>query len=128
MAKRKPDHEHHEEHADETWLIPYSDLLTLLFTLFIVLFASSNMDKEKMGQMESAATAFAGMNGMSMSGTSSGYRASSRDMGNLLAEAQGLDLGAGVTLGMETYGLEIEMENLALVPKIQLLPEAEEKN
>ena len=35
MAKRKPEQEAHEEHADETWLIPYSDLLTLLLALFI---------------------------------------------------------------------------------------------
>ncbi|HYH04169.1 MAG TPA: flagellar motor protein MotB [Bacillota bacterium] len=38
---------HHEEHADETWLLPYSDLLTLLLALFIVMFAMSNLDKEK---------------------------------------------------------------------------------
>ncbi len=44
MAKKK---EHHEEHADETWLLPYSDLLTLLLALFIVMFAMSNVDKEK---------------------------------------------------------------------------------
>ena len=41
MARRKQHSEPHEEHADETWLIPYSDLLTLLLALFIVLFASS---------------------------------------------------------------------------------------
>ncbi len=44
MAKKK---QHHEEHADETWLLPYSDLLTLLLALFIVMFAMSNMDKQK---------------------------------------------------------------------------------
>ena len=36
-----------EGHVDETWLIPYSDLLTLLLALFIVLFAASSIDKEK---------------------------------------------------------------------------------
>ena len=30
MVKKKPAEQPHEEHADETWLIPYSDLLTLL--------------------------------------------------------------------------------------------------
>lgn len=39
--------EHHEEHIDETWLIPYADLLTLLLALFIILFASSKMDAKK---------------------------------------------------------------------------------
>ncbi|WP_242145647.1 MULTISPECIES: flagellar motor protein MotB [unclassified Bacillus cereus group] len=41
----------HEEHIDETWLIPYSDMLTLLFALFIVLFAMSSLDAEKFKQM-----------------------------------------------------------------------------
>ncbi len=42
---------HHEEHADETWLIPYADLLTLLLALFIVLFASSQIDQQKFSKM-----------------------------------------------------------------------------
>ncbi len=33
-----------EEHIDETWLIPYADMLTLLLALFIVLFAVSTVD------------------------------------------------------------------------------------
>lgn len=37
--------EHHEEHADETWLVPYADLLTLLLALFIVLFAMGKTDE-----------------------------------------------------------------------------------
>ncbi|AAT56706.1 membrane MotB of proton-channel complex MotA/MotB family protein [Bacillus anthracis str. Vollum] len=41
----------HEEHIDETWLIPYSDMLTLLFALFIVLFAMSSIDAAKFKQM-----------------------------------------------------------------------------
>lgn len=50
MAKRRRA-EHHEEHIDETWLIPYSDLLTLLLALFIVLFASSQIDQKKFDQI-----------------------------------------------------------------------------
>jgi chemotaxis protein MotB len=45
MAKKKK--HHHEDHIDETWLIPYADLLTLLLALFIVLFASSQIDAKK---------------------------------------------------------------------------------
>lgn len=50
MAKKKrcP---HHEEHPDEAWLLPYSDLMTLLLALFIVLFAVSQTDKQKMSEM-----------------------------------------------------------------------------
>ena len=48
MRKRRERfEEEHEEHINESWLIPYADILTLLLALFIVLFASSNIDKEK---------------------------------------------------------------------------------
>lgn len=50
MRKRHKE-KHHEEHMDETWLIPYADLLTLLLALFIVLFASSQVDAKKLGDM-----------------------------------------------------------------------------
>lgn len=43
--------EHHEEHADETWLVPYADLLTLLLALFIVLFAMGKIDEKKFGEI-----------------------------------------------------------------------------
>lgn len=51
---RKRKNAGHEEHTDETWLIPYSDILTLLLALFIVLFASSQIDQEKFKAIESA--------------------------------------------------------------------------
>ncbi|MBP2653447.1 MAG: motB [Firmicutes bacterium] len=43
MAKHRQHSEHHEEHVDESWLIPYADILTLLLALFIVLFASAQV-------------------------------------------------------------------------------------
>ena len=49
MAKKRS--ELHDEHTDETWLIPYADLLTLLLALFIVLYASSTLDSNKMNSM-----------------------------------------------------------------------------
>ncbi|WP_396193570.1 flagellar motor protein MotB [Fictibacillus barbaricus] len=51
LAKKK---KHHEDHVDETWLIPYADMLTLLLALFIVLFAMSEVDAQKFKQMASA--------------------------------------------------------------------------
>ncbi|MCL1809295.1 MAG: OmpA family protein [Clostridiales bacterium] len=42
----------HEDHADESWLIPYCDLLTLLLALFVTLYAASNVDAEKYAQIE----------------------------------------------------------------------------
>lgn len=51
MSKKKHHEEHHEEHIDEGWLIPYADLLTLLLALFIVLFASAQVDQKKFEQL-----------------------------------------------------------------------------
>ncbi|MBM7703857.1 flagellar motor protein MotB [Metabacillus iocasae] len=45
-AKKKED-----EHIDESWLIPYADLLTLLLALFIVLFSVSTVDAKKFQQL-----------------------------------------------------------------------------
>ncbi|BCZ49110.1 chemotaxis protein MotB [Clostridium gelidum] len=48
MRKKK---EHHEEHVDEAWLLPYSDMLTLLLALFIVMFAMGQTDAAKFNAM-----------------------------------------------------------------------------
>lgn len=42
----------HEEHVDETWLIPYADMLTLLLALFIVMFATASVDQSKFQRMK----------------------------------------------------------------------------
>ena len=51
LAKRHRKHKKHDEHIDESWLVPYADILTLLLALFIVLFAASTVDQEKLNQM-----------------------------------------------------------------------------
>lgn len=43
-----------DEHIDESWLLPYSDLLTLLVALFIVLFAMSTVDNDKFQSLSHA--------------------------------------------------------------------------
>lgn len=48
MARKK---HKHEEHVDESWLVPYSDMLTLLMALFMVLFAMSSIDAGKFNQL-----------------------------------------------------------------------------
>lgn len=50
MSKKKK-HAHQEEEAGEAWLLPYSDLMTLLLAVFIVLFAVSQVDAEKAKQL-----------------------------------------------------------------------------
>ncbi|MFC4601759.1 flagellar motor protein MotB [Cohnella hongkongensis] len=52
MSRKR--HEPHEEHADESWLLPYSDLMTLLLALFIVLYAASSANTAKLEQMSQA--------------------------------------------------------------------------
>lgn len=55
MSKKKRLNFHEEdEHIDETWLIPYADLLTLLLALFIVLFSMRSEDKQKSDAMMEA--------------------------------------------------------------------------
>ncbi len=57
MGKQK--HEEHENH--ERWIIPYADMVTLLFAFFVVLFAMSQTDKKKMEAVASSvAQAFIG--------------------------------------------------------------------
>jgi chemotaxis protein MotB len=59
MAK-KP-HAPHDEHQDEGWLLPYSDMMTLLLALFIVMYAVSSVDQAKFNaMMEAMYTAFGG--------------------------------------------------------------------
>lgn len=53
LAKKHKRHKKHEEHTDESWLVPYADILTLLLALFIVLFASSTVDQAKLEKMSS---------------------------------------------------------------------------
>ncbi|GKU84418.1 flagellar motor protein MotB [Niallia sp. NCCP-28] len=54
MSKKRKKKEHHEEHVDESWLVPYSDLLTLLLALFIVLYAMSSVDSKKFAALADA--------------------------------------------------------------------------
>ncbi|GIP13906.1 flagellar motor protein MotB [Paenibacillus macerans] len=53
-VSKKNKYQDHEEHADESWLLPYSDLMTLLLALFIVLFGMSTIDAKKFEEMSQA--------------------------------------------------------------------------
>src|SRR5690625_5497717 len=46
MKRRNRDRKK-EEKVDDSWLLPYSDMLTLLLALFIVLFAMSEIDVKR---------------------------------------------------------------------------------
>ncbi|WP_312099030.1 flagellar motor protein MotB [Niallia sp.] len=54
MSKKKKKKVHHDEHIDETWLVPYADILTLLLALFIVLYGMSSVDAKKFSAIADA--------------------------------------------------------------------------
>ncbi|OAT80149.1 flagellar motor protein MotB [Bacillus sp. MKU004] len=63
MRRRKKKHD--DDHMDESWLIPYADLLTLLLALFIVLYAASSVDAQKFQELsESFNEVFTGGTGI----------------------------------------------------------------
>src|SRR5437764_1706984 len=49
---RKRKHPEHVNH--ERWLVSYADFITLLFAFFVVMFAASNSDQKKAGQIAQA--------------------------------------------------------------------------
>lgn len=66
MARRKV---RHEEHPDERWLITYADVLTLMYVLFMVLFAISSVNTNRFELLkESLSDAF--NSGLAAGGTS----------------------------------------------------------
>ena len=44
--KRRPTHANHDR-----WLVSYADFITLLFAFFVVLYASSQVDKRRVGRL-----------------------------------------------------------------------------
>ena len=51
MARKK---KHPEPSNHERWLVSYADFITLLFACFVVMFAASNSDQKKAGQVAKA--------------------------------------------------------------------------
>jgi len=51
--RRRKKHEEEEHENHERWMVSYADMLTLLFVLFVVLFAMSQVDKAKFAQLAS---------------------------------------------------------------------------
>lgn len=51
LQKRRSKSRSEDEHVDESWLLPYADMLTLLVALFIVLFAMGQVDQAKYDEL-----------------------------------------------------------------------------
>lgn len=54
MSRKHKRHEEHEEHVDESWLVPYADILTLLLALFVVLYSMNQVDVKKFQDLSNA--------------------------------------------------------------------------
>lgn len=137
MAKKKHAKKHEEE-ASEAWLLPYSDLMTLLLALFIALFAISQTDQTKLQALAQAFTAAFNMGGPSMFegfGTNTSMQRevmSDEDAGNdaYIKENQSLEnlkeqldnyieqnqLQEELSTQMEEEGLMIRIKEKALFP------------
>ena len=59
MAKRKQEHEKEANH--ERWLVSYADFITLLFAVFVTLYAMSYTDKQKVEQVIASTNAAFGL-------------------------------------------------------------------
>lgn len=137
MARKKKGAPPHDE-ISEAWLLPYSDLMTLLLALFICLFAISQTDEEKFTQMAQAFSSAFNMGGPSFFEGAGPAQNSSRDMfsnedGGMeayLAENRQMevvkrqmdtyieqnDLGDEVSTMMTEDGLMIRIKENALFP------------
>ncbi|BFU42112.1 flagellar motor protein MotB [Krasilnikovia sp. MM14-A1004] len=70
--RRSAGHEEHEEHVNhERWLVSYADMLTLLFVLFVVLFAMSTVDKKKFAELAAGLSAGFGAHSVAFDGQTS---------------------------------------------------------
>ena len=71
MSRRKK-HEEHEEHENhERWLVSYADMMTLLFVLFVVMFAMSNVEQKKFNALKAGLAAGFGQSTSVLTGSSS---------------------------------------------------------
>ena len=149
MARKKRGKKHEEE-ASEAWLLPYSDLMTLLLALFIALFAiNAKPDSEKIQALAQAFTAAFNMGGPSFfdkAGPNMSLQRqiiSSEDKGNeaYIQENQSLQnlkeqldayiqqnsLDEQLSTQLEEEGLMIRIKERALFPSgsAELVPESQ---
>lgn len=118
MSRKRKKKEHHEEHVDESWLLPYADLLTLLVALFIVLFASSSIDSVKFQKMSQAFnTIFSGGTGIMEfpSPMPEGEKESSNNMNENLPSSEEQELTALEQLERAEEQRQLEQEELGAI-------------
>jgi chemotaxis protein MotB len=134
MAKRRRGHVEAPHDNDERWLLTYSDLITLLFVLFVVMYAISTTDVRKLtilAQSLSAAfnadvmqgqQAISIDNGQNMSvqtdTSSSGTSPVQSDLNSIKAALEDYAIGQGlsgeVEVGMAPQGIVIRLNDALL--------------
>ena len=98
----------HEEHVDEAWLLPYSDMLTLLLALFIVMFAMAKVDDEKFQEIKSEFGTI-----LSSHHSNSSVIGSVIDMGETTPRKKAATSAAAVRTQLENQQLEKISDQLA---------------
>src|ERR1700712_1902813 len=105
----------HEDHAGhERWLVSYADFMTLLFALFVVLFASSHHDKKTIQTVSSAVK-----NGFQQMGSFTGSNSNTFGPPSSLktpsTSSSGIDLDELQRKLNKALGKEIERQEVALI-------------
>ncbi|MBN1142014.1 MAG: OmpA family protein [Deltaproteobacteria bacterium] len=121
MKKKKPHHE--KEPNMERWLVSYADFITLLFAVFVTLYAMSQVDKVKTEQViRSMEQAF----GISMPGSSGASLIPGAGQGSILGLGlEGGALSAGKT---KTRATTNDFQNIRKVLEEELKKVEEGKN
>ena len=134
MARRKRGHAEAPHENEERWLLTYSDLITLLFVLFVVMYAISTTDVRKMTVLAQSLSAafnadvFQGQQAVSvMNGQETTIQDQSYDSGvstvapdaraikaALEDYAIGEGLGGEVQVGMAPQGIVIRLNDALL--------------
>ena len=113
LAKKRKKHKKHEEHVSEAWLLPYSDLLTLLLALFIVLFSMSTVNQEKLEKMSAI------FNEVFEGGTSFMEHTSVIEVNNTKTDGTSSQVAAYVKDQNELQEIQNRVDNLIAVNELE---------
>lgn len=113
MSKKR-EQIHQEEEAGEAWLLPYSDLMTLLLAVFIVLFAVSKIDAQKAQQISQVFSSSMMNNDYTGQGSGSGSGGSAPLVNSTTSEAApvGGPLNIETESELESFFGEYELKKL----------------
>jgi chemotaxis protein MotB len=134
MARRKKAHADGPHDNEERWLLTYSDLITLLFVLFVVMYAISTTDLRKMVVLQQSLSAafnadvLQGQQAISINNgqdttvqqdqSSSGTSPVQSDLNSIKAALEdyaiGQGLGGEVEVGMAPQGIVIRLNDALL--------------